>query len=51
MSKPLFTEVWTRIVAHAGEQFETKTLQPFTYVVDGDGFFPSRTRKSVRNGG
>jgi hypothetical protein len=30
------TEVWKRVLAHAGEEFKTKTGLPFTYQVDGD---------------
>ena len=38
-----FSEVWSRIAAHAGETFSTKTGLDFTYKVRGDAFFPSRT--------
>jgi hypothetical protein len=47
MSKPPFFEVWNRVVAHAGEVFNTKTGLTFTYRVVGDRFLPSRTRYQV----
>lgn len=43
MHSTLFEEVWARIVAHAGETFYTKTGLEFTYSVEGNGFYPSRT--------
>ncbi len=43
MAKPRFSEVWSRIVAHAGEPFETKTGKPFTYMRDKETIVPSRT--------
>ena len=33
---PSIDEVWRRISAHQGEQFETKTGLPLTYSVDGN---------------
>jgi len=39
-----FEEVWARIVAHAGETFYMKRdHEEFTYIVKGNGFYPSRT--------
>lgn len=43
MLNTTFEEMWSRIVAHAGETFRTITDKPFTYRIEGDGFFPSRT--------
>jgi hypothetical protein len=47
MSKPRFDEVWKRVVALAGDSFATKTGLPFTYRVEGNGFFPSRTKYRI----
>ncbi len=38
-----FEEVWGRIVTHTGEIFHTKTGLEFTYRVEGNGVYPSRT--------
>jgi hypothetical protein len=38
-----FEVVWARITRHAGEPFRTKTGLRFTYRIDGEGFYPSRT--------
>lgn len=38
-----FEEIWRRIVTHEGEIFRTKTGLEFTYRIDGEGFYPSRT--------
>jgi hypothetical protein len=43
MPRTPFASVWERIIAHAGETFRTKKKLEFTYRVDRDGFFPSRT--------
>ncbi len=43
MAKPPFYEVWRRIVAYAGESFKTKRQLVFTYEVEGEFFYPSRT--------
>lgn len=40
---PPFDVIWGRIVALQGEQFNTITGLPFTYQVDGDALYPSRT--------
>jgi hypothetical protein len=40
---PLFGEIWNRIIAHAGDNFYTKTGLEFTYEINGDIFFQSRT--------
>jgi len=40
-----FEEIWSRIAEHAGETFHTippRSLE-FTYSVDRNGFYPSRT--------
>jgi len=39
----LFEEIWNRIARHKGETFHTITGLEFTYEIDGDGFYPSRT--------
>lgn len=41
---PPFTLIWGRIVALQGEEFATITGLPFTYRVEGDALYPSRTR-------
>ena len=38
-----FDEIWNRIVRLQGETIHTVTGLPFTYKVDGEGFYPSRT--------
>jgi hypothetical protein len=40
---PPFAVIWGRIAALQGEQFATVTGLPFTYRVDGDALYPSRT--------
>ena len=35
--------VWDRLIAWAGQEFQTKTGKPFTFDIENDGFFPSRT--------
>jgi hypothetical protein len=47
MSKPLFTEIWKRIIACEGEEFRTITNLPFTYEVRGDYLRPSRTEYNI----
>lgn len=47
MSKPSFSQIWSRIVASAGQTFKTKTNLPFTYEVKGDSIFPSRTQYRI----
>jgi len=42
-----FEEVWRRIVVHEGEIFHTKTGREFTYRIDGEGFYPSRTNYRI----
>jgi len=42
-----FEEIWTRIVAHVGEAFYTITGLQFTYEVEADGFYPSRTHYRI----
>jgi len=43
MPNTTFEEIWSRIVAHEGETFHTITDKPFTYEIEGAGFYPSRT--------
>lgn len=40
-------ELWVRLKRCEGEEFETKTGQPFTYEIDGNALRPSRTRYSL----
>lgn len=42
-----FNEVWRRIVAEQGEEFETITALPFTYEIIGEIFIGSRTKYSI----
>ena len=39
--------VWSRIKAHEGDEFETKTGKPFTYEISGNLFLPSRTKQNI----
>ena len=43
MNKPGFREVFSRIKAYQNELFHTKTGLEFSYSIDGNGFYPSRT--------
>lgn len=47
MSTRIFEEIWSRIVAHEGETFHTKTGLEFTYEIRGDAFYPSRTHYRI----
>ena len=47
MAKPLFEEVWKRIIACEGEEFRTVTNLPFTYEVGGGYLRPSRTDYNI----
>lgn len=47
MPKPLFEEVWHRIVDQSGEPFQTITGLPFTYKVKGNTVYPSRTHYGI----
>lgn len=40
-------EIWSRLKALQGHEFETKTGKPFTFEIDGDVFRPSRTKYNV----
>jgi len=42
-----FEEIWSRIVGYAGEVFRTITGLKFTYEIDGEGFYPSRTKYRI----
>ena len=42
-----FIEVWSRIIAHKGDIFHTKTGKPFSYEIDRDYFLPSRTEYRI----
>jgi hypothetical protein len=45
--KPSIDEVWSRIRKVAGEAFETKTGQRFTFEITGDIFHSSRTKYNI----
>jgi hypothetical protein len=47
MSKPSFEEVWKRIVTREGELFRTITDKPFTYRVEGNSLYSSRTDYNI----
>lgn len=46
-SKPPIDDVWARLKAFEGREFETKTGMPFTYEIVGGVFHPSRTKYNV----
>jgi hypothetical protein len=43
MSTTPFPAVWTRIAAHAGQRFSTKTGRPFVYAIERDALVTDRT--------
>jgi hypothetical protein len=45
-----FPEVWSAIVALAGETFRQKRGQPFTYVVTGSTLRPNTTNRNLTKG-
>lgn len=45
--KPAFAVVWDRIKSLTGQSFTTKTGLEFSFVVQGDGLFPSRTKYRI----
>jgi len=47
MPNTTFEEIWSRIVTHEGETFHTITDKPFTYEIEGAGFYPSRTHYRI----
>jgi hypothetical protein len=47
MPRVSIDEVWRRLEALEGHNFETKTGKSFTYQLDGDTFRPSRTKYNV----
>jgi len=47
MRKPLFEEVWKRIVSCEGEEFKTVSNLPFKYEVRGDYLLPNRTDYNI----
>jgi hypothetical protein len=47
VSKPSIDEVWRRLKALEGHEFETKTGKSFTFELLGDVFRPSRTPYEV----
>ncbi len=42
-----FEEIWSRIIINSGELFHTKTGLEFTYKIEGDRFYPSRTDYAI----
>ena len=46
-SKISVDELWSRLRANAGKEFETKSGKPFAYEISGDVFYPSRTEYNV----
>ncbi len=42
-----FEEIWSRIIVNSRELFHTKTGLEFTYKVEGDRFYPSRTEYAI----
>lgn len=47
MRTPEFDRIWGSILAHQGEEFVTITGLPFTYRVDGNGLYSSRTKYRI----
>lgn len=47
MPRASIDDVWRRLKALEGQEFETKTGKPFTIELDGDVFCPSRTKYNV----
>ncbi len=47
MAKTSFEDIWRRIVVHQGELFHTKTGLEFTYEVEREAFYPSRTNYRI----
>jgi hypothetical protein len=43
VTSPSIDAVWARLRAYEGEEFHTTNGLPFTYVISGDVFRPSRT--------
>lgn len=43
MATTSFPAVWTRIAAHAGQRFSTKTGRPFVYAIERDALVTDRT--------
>lgn len=41
------SSIWARIVAAAGQRFQTTTGKPFTYRVSGSVLRPSRTNRNL----
>lgn len=40
-------DIWLRVRAMEGEEFETKTGKPFTFEISGNVFHPSRTKYNI----
>lgn len=45
--RPSIDDVWSRLKAHEGLKFETKTGKLFTFQISGNVFHPSRTEYNV----
>jgi len=42
-----FTQVWNKIVVHAGEVFSTVTGKQFVYNIDGNVVRPEHTQRNI----
>ena len=47
MPSRTFEEIWSQIVSHEGETFNTITGLKFTYKIEREGFYSSRTHYRV----
>jgi len=47
MTRVSIDDVWRRLKALEGREFETKTGKPVTFELDGNVFRPSRTKYNV----
>ena len=47
MTRPDLQEVWMRIEALEGQEFQTKTGRPFTYEISGNVFRRSRAGHNI----
>ena len=45
--RPSIDDVWSRLKALEGRDFETKTGKPFSFEISGDVFHPSRTKYNI----
>ena len=47
---PAFQEVWNQILRLEGEEFVTIGQLPFTYKIERNGLYPSRTKYRISRG-